>query len=1013
MKYFAALLFVVSYCIVNAQPPAGVANAYMLGDKDGYTGFNYALIFHASSGKVYTRTYDGEVAIHGNNYTLPLTRLSHLSAASAFFLEITEDEILYADSKKIAIIKGDTVYKLIAYPDETFISTDYEKNVIAVFKKNNYAEILFFNGLTQVLKKKDLPVAVTPQSTLFRSSSGNVYFTNTINDSLIIYQLNTAALILQRLKAYAVGNAYIYKITDENNLIIQQATEKRGLYKITNGLLHALPANDNEITAILSTQAQCYPYGLSTYDNQYRQVDNLAIQAEKQQLPVFISQDITHLAFFEKAHHSFYAATANKPLRIFSDLKKYPFTFNHTNANAIFSVQEDNKGNIWAGSYQGAISYIHKNQAHQIPGFSDRIENGGTHLNQFVYMIAEGVQTGLIQLDEKGTIHRLVSNTDGFSCYAARDKKHFYYGTSNYNGLWETPVTDLEKGKPVWNKIDSSKGILLNNILSVTEDSAGRIWCGHPRRGIAVYDPATGNAKTWLIEKKESAFGAYAAVTDKHGTVWMGSGSKGLWYYNDYTRQPSAMACKQLDHPLLNTGNPITALTIYNEWLIISATDKMLLLNLDSFYSKKKTIIRYLNPQEAGFSSVTEQNTLLTASDSTVWFSTSDMLYQWDIRHWLSLPAFKVKTTVIVSGKNTTDTLTQKDRLSFEPGFTSFDITVQYLSPDNMPRYTNAVLLKEGDPLVLPVPALQNNYTVKNLAAGSYYFILNVFEMDGAVSRYVYPVLLKKFLWQHWWFWALLSAVLTTLLVYLYHLRRKSQLAEEKAKTKEAELLVFKTEQEKKLASLQLVTLSSQFRPHFILNALNTIGAEMDQHPGAESVLSRLGESINLIFTHAQQQQILHPFENEWTLVINVIHIHRLMYLKQLQTNLPDAATIERFKNSNLPLGILQIPVENALLHGLSNKETGPWILSISVTEKDDFLSVTITDNGVGRQKSATLSNSTKHGTGTKNLQEIITIINATNRLQISIRYIDNTDGQNGGTAVVIEIPKQLTRNNE
>ena len=135
----------------------------------------------------------------------------------------------------------------------------------------------------------------------------------------------------------------------------------------------------------------------------------------------------------------------------------------------------------------------------------------------------------------------------------------------------------------------------------------------------------------------------------------------------------------------------------------------------------------------------------------------------------------------------------------------------------------------------------------------------------------------------------------------------------------------------------------------------------MDDKPEAETVLSRLGESVNLIFNHAQQQKILHPFENEWSLVTNVIHIHRLIYLKKLATNLPDAVTIEHIKNLNVPLGILQIPVENALLHGLSNRETGPWHLTIAISEIESFITITITDNGVGRKKSATLSNFTKH----------------------------------------------------
>ena len=257
----------------------------------------------------------------------------------------------------------------------------------------------------------------------------------------------------------------------------------------------------------------------------------------------------------------------------------------------------------------------------------------------------------------------------------------------------------------------------------------------------------------------------------------------------------------------------------------------------------------------------------------------------------------------------------------------------------------------------------------------------------------------------------LLSLLVSGVLVLVQNIRRKKQVAEEKAKTKEAELNSFKSEQERKMAELRLISLSSQFRPHFILNALNTIGAQMDENPETESVLSRLGESVNLIFNHAKNQKTLHPFKNEWMLVTNIIHIHRLMYLKKLETSLPHENTIENLSQLLLPMGLLQIPVENALLHGLSNKESGPWELKIEITSVNNGIDVNITDNGIGRNKSAQLSNHTKHGTGTKNLEEIIGIINKANKDKITVSYKDGMFNQNGepyGTIVSIHIPLNL-----
>ena len=108
---------------------------------------------------------------------------------------------------------------------------------------------------------------------------------------------------------------------------------------------------------------------------------------------------------------------------------------------------------------------------------------------------------------------------------------------------------------------------------------------------------------------------------------------------------------------------------------------------------------------------------------------------------------------------------------------------------------------------------------------------------------------------------------------------------------------------------------------------------------------------------------------------------------------------------------MLQIPVENALLHGLSNKENGPWLLTIDIKEDSINVVVTIRDNGVGRKNAGTLSNFTKHGTGTKNISNILQIVNAKNKNKITIVYEDDiykSENIAYGTAAIITILKHF-----
>ncbi|HRB80586.1 MAG TPA: hypothetical protein PKY86_10270, partial [Niabella sp.] len=50
--------------------------------------------------------------------------------------------------------------------------------------------------------------------------------------------------------------------------------------------------------------------------------------------------------------------TGNKPLRVFYNIKKYPRIFSHDNSNSVFSLVQDDQGQIWAGNYQFRLSVL-------------------------------------------------------------------------------------------------------------------------------------------------------------------------------------------------------------------------------------------------------------------------------------------------------------------------------------------------------------------------------------------------------------------------------------------------------------------------------------------------------------------------------------------------------------------------------------------------------------------------------------------------------------------------------
>lgn len=693
---------------------------------------------------------------------------------------------------------------------------------------------------------------------------------------------------------------------------------------------------------------------------------------------------------------AWYAYGGMQPARHFSYIKKYPAIFNSSNAAEIFSLAQDNKNRIWAASYQSKLSIIDYDKITEVPVDNLHFLNGNIVAGNKILFFAEedGMCTMLFNQDDQR--HTKLAGFAGFIGYTMPNKKDVYLGMDQYQGLWHTELASLARGIPQWNKIDSTKGIGFRNIVSISSDTLNRVWYGH--RGFGVYDPKTGTAKTYTSGKDIDYF-VGSMCTDAWGTVWLGSSDNGLHYYEEYTKQVNPKDVKRLIHSLLPDKNRINSLCVWGKWLVIGIENRIQLLDLQRWHTNKNIIIRYLNPQEAAFTSKVEQNIfLIDKRDSSLWFSTSDMLYQWDVKTWLSLPVYRVNPNVTMKKGELEISLSENQAIKIEPTQNSFSLQIWFQSRDNMPRYMSAALTIKGDSVIFPVPSLQTNFDFSNLAPGTYLFNIRIFQSDGTITTHTYSIVVKKFWWQHIWVWIFFALIVLIPIVLWQNSLRKTAILQKK-----------QAEQDSKLANLQLVSLSSQFRPHFILNALNAIGAGSDDKPEQESILSRLGESVNLIFNHAKEQKTTHRFSNEWKLVLNVIEIHKLIYLKELQLTLPSVQSLSEVAYIPVPLGLLQIPVENALLHGLNNRLMPPWNLNISIELHTEFLTVIITDNGVGRIKSATLSNFTKHGTGAKNLEEVIRILNENSDNKLGIRYEDDIYSEatgNYGTKVIVDIPK-------
>jgi len=209
--------------------------------------------------------------------------------------------------------------------------------------------------------------------------------------------------------------------------------------------------------------------------------------------------------------------------------------------------------------------------------------------------------------------------------------------------------------------------------------------------------------------------------------------------------------------------------------------------------------LQYINPHELQLNSDFEQNAMLVdKTDSTLWFSSSDMVYNINLNNWMQQPVYTTLPTIEAFAGKDSFYLQENNSFDLLPVNNSVDFSVIYQNKDNMPRYLQLALIANGDSVKWTDVSTANTFSVQNLKSGNYTFLVRVFQHDGIYTEHKFFFSIKKFLWQHWWFWAIISSAIIGVFVFFINLKRKHQIANEKAKTKEAELLSYKSEQEKK-----------------------------------------------------------------------------------------------------------------------------------------------------------------------------------------------------------------------
>jgi len=211
-----------------------------------------------------------------------------------------------------------------------------------------------------------------------------------------------------------------------------------------------------------------------------------------------------------------------------------------------------------------------------------------------------------------------------------------------------------------------------------------------------------------------------------------------------------------------------------------------------------------------------------------------------------------------------------------------------------------------------------------------------------------------------------------------------------------------------RLAEVQLAALRGQMNPHFIFNALNSIKKFIiaNEPANAEKYLGKFSKLIRSILDNSRSGMV--TIDKELQLLVLYLDLEQLRFGPKLTYSITVDKSI-RTADIQIPSMIIQPFVENAMLHGIMHREDGGTV-DIHFVLHEDWLEITIEDNGVGRAKSALYKSNnseTHHSIGievaTKRLEALKRNEHTPAGISI-IDLVDDTD-EGKGTKVVIEIP--------
>ena len=207
------------------------------------------------------------------------------------------------------------------------------------------------------------------------------------------------------------------------------------------------------------------------------------------------------------------------------------------------------------------------------------------------------------------------------------------------------------------------------------------------------------------------------------------------------------------------------------------------------------------------------------------------------------------------------------------------------------------------------------------------------------------------------------------------------------------------------LKEYELKALQAQINPHFLYNTLSMMNWMAIRSNQME--ISKVTLALSTFYrTALSKGEDVVTVENCIQNMQAYLEIQLTMHDNNFTVDWDIDPTI---KNEKMPKLLLQPVVENAIEHGLDEKEDGDKKIFLSFKGKGDDVEITVRDNGLGmeQEKAETLVTYQAKGYGLKNVNDRIRLLYGEN---YGIHIFSSPDE---GTTVIMKFPKEGRENEE